>query len=171
MIKSWCDQAEPRLFALHFVSMDVKRTEIKSTYSLVCCCCSDAKSCLTLCNQGTAAQQAPLSSLSPRICSDSCPLSQWCYLTISSSAAPFPFCLQSFPASWSFPVSQLFTSGGQSIGDSASVLPMNIQGWFPFLAVQETLKNLLQHHNLKASVLLCSTFFVVQLSHPYIITR
>ena len=115
MIKSWCDQAEPRLFALHFVSMDVKRTEIKSTYSLVCCCCSDAKSCLTLCNQGTAAQQAPLSSLSPRICSDSCPLSQWCYLTISPSATPFPLCLQSFPASWSFPVSQLFASGGQSI--------------------------------------------------------
>ena len=148
MIKSWCDQAEPRLFALHFVSMDVKRTEIKSTYSLVCCCCSDAKSCLTLCNQGTAAQQAPLSSLSPRICSDSCPLSQWCYLTISPSATPFPFCLQSFPASWSFPVSQLFTSGGQNIGVSAStsVLPMNIQDWYPLgltsdlLAVWGTLK-------------------------------
>ena len=68
--------------------------------------------------------------LSSRIWSNSCPLTQWCYLTISFSAAPFSFCLQSFPASESFPMSQLFTSGGQSIGASASVLPMNIQGWF-----------------------------------------
>ena len=73
------------------------------------------------------------SSRSPRICSNSCPLSQWCYLTISSSATPFSFCLQSFPASGSCPMNQLFTSGGRSIGasNSASVLPMNIQGWFP----------------------------------------
>ena len=69
-------------------------------------------------------------SLSPRVCSNSYPLSQWCYLTISYFAVPFPFWLQSFPASVSFPVSQLVTSGGQSIGASASVLPMNIQGWF-----------------------------------------
>ena len=69
--------------------------------------------------------------LSPRVCSDSCLLSQWCYLTISSSAAPFSFCLQSFPASESFLMSWLFASGGQSIGASASVPPANIQGWFP----------------------------------------
>ena len=71
--------------------------------------------------------------LSPRVCSNSCPLSQWCYLTISSSVALFSFGFQSFPALGSFPVSQLFTSGGQSIGASASatVLPMSIQGWFP----------------------------------------
>ena len=68
---------------------------------------------------------------SPQVCSNSCPLRQWCYLTISSSAAPFFFCLLSFPVSESFPVSGLFASGGQSIGASASVLPMNIQGWFP----------------------------------------
>ena len=70
-------------------------------------------------------------SLSPRVCSDS--LSQWCYLTISSSATLFSFCLHSFPASGSFPVSWLYASGGQSIGASASVLVllMNIQGWFP----------------------------------------
>ena len=75
----------------------------------------------------------PCPSLSPGVCSHSCPLSPWCYLIISPSVAPFFFCLQSFPASWSFPVSQLFASGGQSIGTSASVsvLPMNIQGWFP----------------------------------------
>ena len=72
-------------------------------------------------------------SLSPRVCSNPCPLSWWCYLTISSSAALLSFCLQSFPASGSFPMSWLFTSGGQSIGASASVsvLPMNIQDWFP----------------------------------------
>ena len=71
--------------------------------------------------------------LSPRVCSDSCLFSHWCYLTISSSAAPFFFCPQSFPASGSVPMMWLFTSGGQSIGASvlASVLPMNIQDWFP----------------------------------------
>ena len=68
--------------------------------------------------------------ISPRVCSNSCPLSQWCYLTISSSATAFCW-LQSFPAWGSFPVSGLFTSGDQSTGASASVLPMNIQGWFP----------------------------------------
>ena len=69
----------------------------------------------------------------PRACSNSRSLSQWCHPTISSSVVPFSSCLQSFPASGSFPMSWLFTSGGQSIGASASasVLPMNIQGWFP----------------------------------------
>ena len=73
-----------------------------------------------------------LPSLSPGACSNSCPLSHWYYLTISSSATLFSFCLQSFPESGSFPMSQLFASGGQSIGASASVsvLPMNIQGWY-----------------------------------------
>ena len=66
-------------------------------------------------------------------CSNSCPLSWWCHLTISSSVIPFFSCFQSFPASESFPMSQFFTSGGQSIGvsASASVLPMNIQDWSP----------------------------------------
>ena len=74
----------------------------------------------------------PCPSLSSRVCLDSCPLSQWCYLTILSSATPF-FCLQSFPASESFPMSQLFAWRGQSTGAlaSASVLPMNTQVWFP----------------------------------------
>ena len=73
-------------------------------------------------------------SPSPRVCSNSCLLSHWCNLTISSSAAPFSFCLWSFSASGSFPMSWLFTSDGQSIGASASasVLSMNIQGWFPW---------------------------------------
>ena len=75
----------------------------------------------------------PCPSLSPGVCSNSCPPSQWCHSTISSSATPFSSCPQSFPASGSFPVNRLFPSVGQNIGASAlaSVLPMNIQGWFP----------------------------------------
>ena len=73
----------------------------------------------------------PCPSLSFGICSKSCSLSQWCYLAISSSTTHFSFCLQSFLASQSFPVSWLFASGGQNIGASVSVLPMTIQGWFP----------------------------------------
>ena len=73
----------------------------------------------------------PCTSPSPGDCSNSCPLSRWCHPTISSSVIPFSSCLQSFPASVSFTVSQFFASGGQRIGASASVLPMNIQGWFP----------------------------------------
>ena len=94
-------------------------------------CCSVAKLCLIL--QAYGLQHARLSypSLSPRICSNSCPLCQWCHPTISPSIALFSSCLQSFPAPGSFPMSQLFPSGGQSIGASASILPMNIQGWFP----------------------------------------
>ena len=81
----------------------------------------------------TSAYQLPCPSPTPRACSNSCPLSQLCHSTISSSAVPFTCCLQSFKASGSFPMSQYLTSGGQSIGDSASasVLPMNIQDWFP----------------------------------------
>ena len=79
-----------------------------------------------------AASQASLSP-SPAVCSNSCPVSQWCHPTISSSVFPLSSCLQSFPASGSFPINCFFTSGGQTIGASASasVLPMNIQGWFP----------------------------------------
>ena len=111
----------------------------------------------------------PCPSPSPAVCSDSHPLSRWCYLTISSSAALFSFCLQSFPASGSFPMSQLFASGSQRIGASASasVLHMNIQGWFPLgltglmsLQVKETLKSFLQHRNSNASFLWCSAFFL-----------
>ena len=76
----------------------------------------------------------PCSSPSPRVCSNSCPLRQWCHPTISSSAICFSSCPQSFPPSRSSPMSQLFASGDQSVGASASgsVLPMNIQGWLFF---------------------------------------
>ena len=93
---------------------------------------------------------------------------------------PLLFLPQSFPASGSFLMSWLFTLPGQSIGASASgsVLPMNIHSelisfridWFDLLAVQRTLKSLLQHHSSKASILQCSAFFTVQLSHPYMTT-
>ena len=116
--------------------------------------------------------------LSPRVCPNSCPLCQWCYLTIESSVTPFS-CPQSFPASGSFPVSWLFTSGGQNIGASASVLSPSNEcsglisfriDWFDLLAIQGTLKSLLKHHNLEVSILWCSAFFMIQLSHPYMIT-
>ena len=86
----------------------------------------------TLCNPMDHAR-LPCPSPTPRVYSNSCPLSQWCHPTISSSVTPFSSCLQSFSASGYFPMSQFFTSGGQSIGVSAlaSVLPMNIQDWFP----------------------------------------
>ena len=108
---------------------------------------------------------------------NSCPSSQWCHPAISSSVIPSSSCPQSFPASRSFPMSQLFASGGQSIGvsASASVLPMNIQDWFPlewtgWISLQSKgllRKSLLQHHSSKASIIQRSAFFTVQLSHPY----
>ena len=91
------------------------------------------QSCLTLRPHGLQHARPPCPSPTPRIYSNSCPLRWWCHPTISSSVVPFSSCLQSFPASGSFPMSQFFTSGGQSIAvsTSASLLPMNIQDWFP----------------------------------------
>ena len=121
----------------------------------------------------------PCPSPTPGTCSNSRPSSWWCHPTISSSVVPLSSCLQSLPASGSFLMSQFFTSGGQRIGVSApvSVLPMNIQGlisfrmdWLDLPAVQGTLKNLLQHHSSKASILWCSAFFIIQLSHLHMTT-
>ena len=118
-------------------------------------------------------------SPTPRVYSNSCPSTRWCHPTTSSSVVFFSSYPQSFPASGSFPMSQLFTSGGQSTGVSAStsVLPMNTPGlisfrmdWMNLLADQGTLKSLLQHHSSKGSTLLCSAFFIVQISHPYMTT-
>ena len=118
----------------------------------------------------------PCPSPTPSVHPNSCPLSWWYHPT---SVIPFSSCPQSFPASGSFQMSQLFASGGQSIGvsASASVLPMKTQDWSPsgwnwldLLAVQGTLKSLLQQHSSKASILWHSTFFIVQLSHPYTTT-
>ena len=92
-----------------------------------------AQSCLTSWPYGLWLVRLPCPSSSPGACSNSCPLSWWCYPTNSSSVAPFSSCLQSFPSSGSFPMSQFFASHGQSIGASASasVLSINIQDWFP----------------------------------------
>ena len=117
----------------------------------------------------------PCPSSTPRACLNSCPSSRWCHPTISSSAIPFSSWLQSFPASGSFPMSRFFPSGGQTIEPiaSASVLPMNIQDWFALgltglISLQS--KSLPQHHGSKASILWCSVFFMMQLSHPCMTT-
>ena len=120
----------------------------------------------------------PCPSPIPRVYPNSCPWSRWCHPTVLSSVIPFSSCLQSFPASGTFPVSQLFPSGGQSIGvsASASVLPMNIQdcfplGWTGWISLQSKgLKSILQHHSSKASILQCSAFFIVKISHPNMTT-
>ena len=121
----------------------------------------------------------PCPSPTPGVHSDSRPLSQWCHPDISSSVVPFSSTPHSLPSSESFTMSQLFTWGGQSTGVSAlaSFLPKKSQGWSPsewtwldLLAVQVTLKSLLQHHSLKTSILRCSAVFTVQLSHPYMTT-
>ena len=115
-------------------------------------------------------------SLFPGVCLNSRPLSQWCYLTISSSAAPFSFCHQSFPASGSFSMSWLFASGGRSTGDSALVYQWNIdQGWFPL-----DLTDLISLQSKGLSKVFSSTtvqkheffsaFFKFQFSHPYMTT-
>ena len=121
------------------------------------CCCSIAKLCQTLWPPWTAACQAPLSFAISWSLLNSCPLSWWCYPTISSSVIHFS-CLQSFQTSGSFPMSQPFTSGGQkywsfsiSPSDEDSGLISFRIDWFDLLIVQGTLKSLLQHHSSKAS--------------------
>ena len=118
----------------------------------------------------------PCPSPTPGVYSNSCPSSWSCHPVVSSSVVPFSSCPQSLPALGSFPRSQLFALGGQSIGVfSFSISPSNeylglisfSMDWLDLLAVQGTLKSLLQHHNSKASILRCSAFFTVQLSHPY----
>ena len=127
----------------------------------------------------TAAHQAFCPSPTPGVYSNSRPLSRWCHPTTSSFVSPFSSCLQSFPTSGSFQMSQLFASDGQSIGVfSVNISPSNEHpglisfrmDWLDLLAVQGTLKSLLQHHSSKASNLWRSAFFIVQLSHPYMTT-
>ena len=139
--------------------------------------CVHAKSfqfCPTMQPHGCSMPGLSCPSLSPGGCSNSCPLSRWCHPIISSSVVPFSSCLQSFPASGSFPMSWLFTWGSHNTGASASasVPPMNIQGWFP-LGLTGVI--LLQSRGLSrvfsnTTVRKCSAFFMVQLSHPYMTT-
>ena len=141
---------------------------------------SVTQSCLTLCNlmDGLQHSRLPCPSPTPRVYPNSCPLSWWCHPTISSSVIPFSSHLQSFLAPGSFQTSQLFAWGGQSIGvsASASVLPVNIQDWFPWgwtgwislqlVGSQEPSPT----PQFKSINSLSSAFFIVQLSHPYVTT-
>ena len=120
----------------------------------------------------------PCPSPTHRACSNAHPSSRWYHPTISSSVVPFSSCLQSFPASGSFPMSHFFTSGGQSIGVQLQCQSFQwifrtdfLKDWLlDLLAVQGTLRSVLQHHSLKASVLRCSAFFMVHLTHPHMTT-
>ena len=127
-------------------------------------------------------QEARLScpSPTPTVCSDLCPSSWWCHPTISSSVIPFSSCLQSFPASRSFSRSQSvfpirwpkywsFSFSVSPSNEHSGLISIRID-WFDLLAVQGTLKSLLQRHSSKASILQHSAFFIVQLSHPYMTT-
>ena len=132
-------------------------------YILSSCYCSVAQSMSnSLQSHGLQHARLPCPSPSPGICSNSCLLSWWCHPTISSSVVPFSSCPQSFPASGSFPVSQLFVSGGHHIKSfSFSISPSSKYlglislriDLFDLLTVQGTLKSLLQHHSSKASIL------------------
>ena len=121
----------------------------------------------------------PCPSPTPGVYSNSCPSSRWRHAAISSSVVPFSSCPQSLPASGSSPMIQLFARGGQSIGSfSFSISPSSEhpglisfrRDWLDLLAVQGTLKSLLQHHSSKASIFRHSAFFIVQLLHPYMTT-
>ena len=119
----------------------------------------------------------PCPSPTPGACSDSCPLSRWCHPTISSSVISFSSCLQSFPASGSFQMTVLHIRWPKYWSFSFSISPSNEYSglicfrmdWLDLLAVQGTLKSLLQHYSSKTSILWHSGFFMVQLSHPYMI--
>ena len=128
------------------------------------------QSCLTLCDPMDCSMPGlPVHKPTSRVYPNSCPVSQWCHPTISFSVIPSSSRLQSFSASGSFQMSQLFASGGQSIGVSASASGLITlrMDWLDLLAVQGTLKSFLQHHTSRPSILRHSAFFIVQLSHPY----
>ena len=122
--------------------------------------------------------RTPCPSPTPGVYSNPCPLSQWCHPTISSSVIPFSSCPQSFPASWSFQMSQFFAWGSQSIGvsASASVLPMNTQDWYPLgwtgrISLQsKDSQESSPAPQFKSTNSLALSFFIVQLSHPYMTT-
>ena len=142
--QEWVDMASwsPLLYSvhqtygqrLHLTCFHIPCTCWRSQYITVVVV--QSPSCVSLfATLWTVARQASLSLPSPRVCPGSCSLNRWLD-GISSSVTLFSFCLQSFPASGSFPMSWLFTSGDQGIGASASVLPVSIQGWFPLEYVE-----------------------------------
>ena len=126
---------KPASLVSHALQMDsLPLSHLGSQCYGFCCCCLVTQSCPTFGDpHGLQHPRLPCPSPSPRACSNSCPLNWWCHPTIPSSIMSFSSCLQSFPASGFFLMSWLFASGGQRIGAlaSESVLPMNIQDWFP----------------------------------------
>jgi len=153
----------------HWFADNEKSLHLCDQYQFSCSVMSDS-----LRPHGLQHTRLPCPSPTLGVYPNTCPR-QWWHPTISSSVVPFSSHLQSFPASGSFQMSQLFSSGGQSTGvsASASVLPMNIQDWLPlgwtgWISLQSKgFSSLLQNHSSKASILRCLTFFIVQLSHPY----
>ena len=141
------------------------------------CCCSVAQSCLTSLQVHELQHTRLLCpSLSPWVCWNSCPFSQWCHSTISCSVFPFFSSLKPFLASAFFLLNQLFALDGHSIGASGSasfeysgLISFRID-WFDLPDVQETLRSLCQHHSSKASILQHSALFMVQLSYPHMTT-
>ena len=111
----------------------------------------------------------PCPSPTPGVYPNSCPLSQWCHLTISSSVIPFSSCLQSSPTSGSFPKYWSFSFSISPSNEYSGLISFRID-WFDLLVDQGTLKSLLQHHSSKASILQNTASFIVQLSHPYMTT-
>ena len=144
------------------------------------CCSLASKLCPTLCDPMDCSMPGVLSPflLFPRVCSNSCPLSQWCYPAISSPVATFSSCLQSFPASWSFPMSRLFAK----VTDVLEFQPQSFQWILRIDSLEDWLVQspcsprgsqrvfFIQHHNSEAPFLQCSAFFMVQLSHLYMTT-
>ena len=150
------------------MALDFTRTYIiVKIYYFSVQCSSVAQSCLAFCDPHELQHaRPPCPSPTPSIHSNSYPLSRWCHPAISSSVVPFSSCLQSLLASGSFPMSQLFSWGGQGTGVSAlaSFLLIFRMDRLDLLEVHRTLKSLLQHHSSKASILRHSTFFTVQLT-------
>ena len=142
--------------------------------------CSVTQSCPTLFDPMNCSTSGftVLYHLSPRDCSNSCPLSPWCHPTISSSFVPFSSCFQSFPASRSFLMNQFFSSSGQTIGTSASasVLPMNIQDWFPLGLIglisllSKGLSRVFFNTTVQKHQLFNTQSSLWSLSHPYMTT-
>ena len=142
---------------------------------------SVTQSCQTLWPHGLQHARLPCPSPTPVVYSNSCPLNRRCHATISSYVLPFSSHLHSFPASGSFQMSQLFDQVTKilefqlqhKLFQLINSSPINSglisfrMDWLDLLAVQGTLKSLILHHSSKASILLCSAFFMVQLSHPY----
>ena len=146
----------PALLALQFISVQFSHWVMSNS----------------LWPHGLQHARPPCPSPTLEVYSNSCPLSQWCHATISSSVVPFSSCLQSFPASRSSQMSQLSFSFSFSISPSNkySGLISFRMDWLDLFDVQGTLKSLLQYHSAKASILWCSALFILQFSHPHMTT-